>query len=100
MSEYIMTHLLEKTLKIGFGHFGGVSAKTTVAITPTSTSVMFFQVMAIADAVVAAQANVAGSSNPDLTAYTKISVGTPIYGRWTSLTLASGEIVAYQAPLE
>ena len=78
-----------------FGFEGGVAMKTTLAVTP-ATGMMFFAVSAKADAVFAAQGNVTGATNPDLTALTKLGAGDVVYGRWNSLTLASGQIIAYQ----
>jgi hypothetical protein len=98
MSQYQILIGQERIENKSFGFEGGVVMKTTVAVTP-ATGTMFFAVSAKADAVFAAQGNVTGSTNHDLTALTKLGAGDVVFGRWNSLTLASGEIVAYQTAL-
>jgi hypothetical protein len=52
---------------------------------------------AVADTVVAAQSNKAAAKNADLTKFTKIYAGVTVYGKWTAITLTSGELIGYYA---
>lgn len=54
----------------------------------------------MADAVVASQTNVADAINVELSSYTSILSGVAVYGKWTKLTLTSGEAIGYLARLE
>lgn len=66
------------------------------AVTPT-TGFYFFAIQIIADTVVAAQVDVTNATNADLTALTSIPAGTVVYGKWSSITLTSGEAIGYLA---
>ena len=79
---------------VSLGQDGGKSITGTNAVTP-ATGNYYFAIQIIADTVVAAQGNVAGAVNPDLTDFTVLSAGTIIYGKWNSITLTSGEAIGY-----
>ena len=57
----------------------------------------FSAIQALADTVVAAQENVTGADNADLTEFTKIPAGVTVYGKFASINLPSGEAIAYKA---
>lgn len=58
-----------------------------------STGYCFSAITAMADTVVAAQEDVTGATNADLTVFTKIPAGTTVYGRFASIRLTSGEAI-------
>lgn len=64
------------------------------AVIPTE-GFYFCAIQCISDVVVAAQGNVAGAINSNLTTFTVIPSGTTIYGRFNSITLTSGQAIAY-----
>lgn len=74
------------------GGYGANFLSDTVAHTP-ATGYVFIAVQVIADAVIAAYAPAYGGNT--FTGVT-LPAGTVIYGRFTSLTLASGKVLAYQ----
>ena len=81
-----------------------VGATGSKAITGTSavappTGYYFFAIQFLADGVVSVQSDVTGATNADLTAFTSISSGTVVYGKWDSITLTSGEAIGYLARL-
>ena len=86
MSTERITELLESYM----GNKGSTEITGTGAVTGNFTAIHI-----IADAVVAAQTDASGTTNADLTAYTVIKQGTTLYGRWTSITLTSGEAIGY-----
>jgi hypothetical protein len=51
----------------------------------------------MSDMVVAAQGDVTGATNPTLTAIASIPAKTILYGKWNSITLTSGDAIAYYA---
>ena len=78
------------------GAAGGKAITDTSATTPDA-GFYFVAMQVIAEAVVSAQGDVTGASNPDLTAFTAIREGTILFGKWNSITLTSGEVVVYNA---
>ena len=84
--ETILTNLLNDS----FGQNGGVYIDDTNPATP-ATGYNFIAMQAIEDTVVSAAVgnitNIAGIT---------ISTGTIIYGTFTSITLTSGSVIAYQ----
>ena len=80
----------------GTGQYGGVAIVGTAEVEP-ATGYQFYAVHVVADAVVAAQGDVI-ATNVDLTAIASIPAGTVIYGKWDSLTLTSGSVIAYYEP--
>lgn len=77
-----------------FGELGGKAITGTSAVTPTSGR-YFAAINVMADAVVSAQGDITDVDNPDLTALTTIPAGTVLYGMWNSITLTSGQAIAY-----
>ena len=57
----------------------------------------FCAITAMADAVVASQTNVTGAYNPKLACLTKIPAGATVYGKFSSISLTSGELIGYYA---
>jgi len=79
------------------GAFGGKVITGTSAITP-ATGYYFYAIQVTSDIIVSTQGNVSGSTNPVLSSLTGgISAGTVIYGKFTSMTLSSGEAIGYYA---
>lgn len=74
----------------------GSKALLTGANTPTSGK-YFYKIESFVDMVVSAQVDVTGSDNVDLTALTNIPKNSKVYGKWSSITLTSGEGVGYYA---
>jgi hypothetical protein len=75
----------------------GTKEITGIAAVVPADGFYFCALQAMADTVVAAQGNVSGAVNADLTAFTKIPAGVTVYGKWNSITLASGELIGYYA---
>ena len=75
-------------LHSSLGGFGGKYISNTDATTPDSGYV-FTSIQIIEDAVVTLVGNITGITSVSLLA------GTVIYGRYTSCTLASGKVIAY-----
>ena len=71
------------------GQEGGKYIATTDATTPDSGYV-FTSIQVISDAVITLVGNITGITSVSVLA------GTVIYGRYTSCTLASGSVIAYQ----
>jgi len=63
------------------------------------TTNYFSAIQTLADAVVSAQENVTGATNPTLSVFTKLPAGSTVYGKFSSIKLTSGEAIAYIAPL-
>lgn len=78
------------------GATGSKAITGTDAVEPAD-GYYFFALQAMADTVVAAQGNVSGAVNSDLTGFTKIPAGSTVYGKWNSITLTSGEMIGYYA---
>lgn len=78
--------LIEQSL----GNKGSSAITGTTAVTGSFTALQ-----AIDDTVVAAQTDATGATNADLTAFTTIPAGAILFGRWTSITLTSGEMIGY-----
>jgi hypothetical protein len=80
------------TLKINsdvsVANFGGKYISSTDATTP-STGYVFNAIQVITDCVITCVGNITGITSVSLTA------GTIIYGRYTSITLSSGSVIAY-----
>lgn len=89
MSNARTTELLE----VSFANKGSKEITGTDAVTPT-TGEVFTCLQALEDTIVSAQTDT-GTTNADLSAFTLISEGTFIYGRWSSITLASGSMIGY-----
>ena len=70
------------------GQSGGKYIANTDATTP-ETGYTFVAIQAIEDAVVTLVGNITGITSVTL------SAGSVIYGRYTSVTLASGKVIAY-----
>lgn len=75
-------------LKSAVGGAGGKYITGIAATTPTSGNV-FTAIQVITDCVITAVGNPTG-----ITAVTLLA-GTIIYGRYTSITLSSGSVIAY-----
>lgn len=76
-------------LRDQLGYNGGKYISNTVANVPT-TGYEFFAIQVVADCVITCVGNVVGLTSISL------SAGTIIYGRYTSIILASGSVIAYQ----
>ena len=79
---------------------GGVGS---VAITGTGevsapTGYYIFCFVVLSDVIVNTQSNTNGSTNCTLSGFASIPTGTPIYGKYDSITLTSGEAIGYLAP--
>lgn len=82
---------IEKTtsiLKSSIGNSGGKYISTTAATTP-ETGYIFCAIQVITDCVATIVGNPSGLTSVTLLA------GTIIYGRFTSVTLASGSVIVY-----
>jgi hypothetical protein len=76
-------------LQASLGGFGGAYISDTNEHTP-ETGYVFVAIQALTDSVVTAVGNITG-----VTAIT-IPAGFVFYGEYTSITLASGSVFAYQ----
>ena len=75
---------------------GGKEITGTSAVTPAD-GYYFCKIEVMSDTAVAAQGNVTGATNPDLTKITSIPAKTILYGKWNSITLTKGDAIAYYA---
>lgn len=78
------------------GVTGSKAITGTSAVTPPE-GYYFFKIQTMAATVVAAQVDVTDAVNVDLTSITSIPVGSEVYGKWSSITLTSGEAIGYLA---
>ena len=78
------------------GFYGSKEITGVLAVTPT-TGYYFFCIVPSSDMVIAAQGDVTGAINADLTAITSHPTGVPIYGKFNSITLTSGDGIGYLA---
>jgi hypothetical protein len=85
MSQLRTTDILETSI----GSYGGKYIANTNATTPDAGR-RFVAIQVITDCVITLVGNITGITTVALTA------GTIIYGRYTSVTLASGRVIAYQ----
>jgi len=83
------TEILETTM----GNLGSKAITGTSAVTPTAGFV-FTCIQAMEDSAVTTQTD-SGITNAVLSSYTTIISGTMLYGRWSSITPASGSFVGY-----
>ncbi len=88
MSLIRQTEILETQL----GNLGSKSIIGTSAVTPDSGVFTFIHF--VAASVVTTQTD-AGVVNADLSALASIPAGTTVYGKWSSITLTSGEAIGY-----
>jgi hypothetical protein len=63
------------------------------------TGKYIFAIAPVTDTVLAANTFVSGSLGPDLTGLTALVAGQVYYGRWATITLTSGEAIAYYKKL-
>lgn len=92
-----MTNIEQQASKAIVANSGVIGSKAitgTSAVTP-ATGYNFCALQAMVDTVVAAQGDVTGATNADLTGFTKIPAGTTVYGKFNSITLTSGELIGY-----
>jgi hypothetical protein len=59
------------------------------------TNKYIFRIDCTATAVIASETFVTGSSGPQLSKLTGLVAGQSYFGRWSSITMTSGEVVAY-----
>lgn len=78
-----------EAMKASFGGFGGQYVDDTVARTPTN-GLKFVAIQVLETAVMTLVGNITG-----ITAVT-VTAGNIIYGEYSSVTLASGVVIAYQ----
>lgn len=86
------TDAQEAILKAQMGGYGGNFISDTAAHTP-ATGYVFVALQAVADTVISAYSPAFGGNA--LTGVT-LTAGTVIYGRFTTVTLTSGKLLAYQ----
>lgn len=81
---------------------GGCGSKAitgTSAVTPP-TGYYFFAIQVMVDMVVSAKSDVSGATNGDITTFTNIPAGTILFGKFSSITLTSGEALGYLVPTD
>jgi hypothetical protein len=80
------------------GEYGSKAITGTGAVTP-ATGYYFAALHAMADTVVAAQGNLDDAVNATLSSITSIPAGSILFGQWNSITLTSGQMIAYYKKL-
>lgn len=80
--------MVKNVANMSVGNYSGKYVANTASTTP-ATGYVFNAIQVLTDSVVTAAGNIAGLTSVSLTA------GTVIYGRYTSITLASGSVIAY-----
>ena len=109
MARSLHKYTVVESQNVGLGQAGSVFSDTTDNLTPTSGH--FIAITVIEDAAfttlvsadgaginfIGTTASSAGSGdgNEAIDSSNTFSAGTTIYGRWNSITLASGSIIAY-----
>ena len=96
-----MSDLSNKAYQMSLNEAGCTGSKAitgTSAVTPP-TGFYFFKIVPSSATVVAAQGDVTDAVNADLTAIASHGVGIPIYGKFNSITLTSGDGIGYLASL-
>ena len=78
------------------GQTGSKEITGTSAVTPP-TGFYFWSIVPSSDMVISAQGNVTSAINADLTAIASHPTGVPIYGKFNSITLTSGDGIGYLA---
>lgn len=94
-----MSQLELMAAQVALNKAGATGSKTitgTSAVIP-ATGYYFFALQAMAATVVASQIDVSGAVNATLSSITSIPVGAIIYGKWSSITLTSGQMIGYYA---
>lgn len=84
-----MPKTVKGNLQAALGGFGGKLITNTAATTP-DTGYKFIAIQAITDSVVTAVGNITGITS------LSIPAGFVFYGEYSSITLASGSVFAYQ----
>lgn len=79
--------------EISLGNYGSVEITDTTK-TDAPSGDYFTAIQVVEDAVFSAATDY-NVSNADLTAFTIIFAGSIIYGKWSSLTLSAGQVIAY-----
>lgn len=95
-----MSMIEQSASKAILQYIGLYGSKEIVGITKVSaaTGSYFFAIQAISDIKVASQENEPESTNANLSLLTAgIPAGTVIYGKFTSITLTSGQAIGYYA---
>ncbi len=59
---------------------------------------VIYAIAFLTDVVVSAQVDADGTTNADLSAYAVLPLGQTLHGRWTQITLTSGNLIAYTKP--
>ena len=92
MSERRQTEIMETSL----GHLGSEAVIGTTPVTPPEGFIITV-LIPLVDCVATAQTDASiENGNADLTAFTVLPAGVPIYGAWLSITLsADNEALAY-----
>jgi len=80
------------------GEYGAKAITGTDAVTP-ATGYYFAALHAMAATDVAEQEDVAGAHNPTLSDITSIPANSVLYGKWSSITLTSGQMIGYYKKL-
>ena len=78
--------ILETTL----GNHGSVEITGTSEVTGAFTALYFVENTVVADST-----DATGYSNADLSSFTVFYAGTIVYGKWSAITLTSGEAIGY-----
>lgn len=78
------------------GMIGSKAITGTSVVTPAD-GYYFCAITAMAATVVASQGDVSGSTNATLSGITSIPAGVTIYGKFSSITLTSGQAIGYYA---
>ena len=81
-------------------NIGAIGSKEIVGTSKVSAEngAYFFAIQVTADMIVAGQENVTGATNMNLSLITGgIPAGTVIYGKFSSITLTSGQAIGYYA---
>ncbi len=80
------------------GQFGSID-RVGAGVVTAPTGWVIYAISILAEAVVSAQIDANGIVNADLSAYSALPLGQPIYGRWTQIIITSGNIIAYIKPV-
>jgi len=76
---------------------GNDTIKVGVNYSQPPAGYYFFKLVTLAQAVITSQVNVSGAINAKLSAYTALPVNSVVYGKFSAIVPASGELIGYLA---
>ena len=92
-----VTEIMAAQAALNLAGMTGAKEITGTASVTAATGNYFCALHAMTATVVAAQTNVNDAVNADLTKITSIPANAVLHGKWSTVTLASGQMIGYYA---